>query len=106
MKKSSTTYLITPHGDELIDIHVRYVKMRFTDGSIFPLPALSLTAKINNNAMHQCVALLSSMSKFMWEKWISLSKNVGQSSVSRCQSNALQEVRLNRNPTRESWSWY
>ena len=104
MKKSSTANLITPYGEELVDIHVHYVEMRFTDGNILPFPLALLTENNNNNAMYQGVALLRSMSKFIRDKWISLSNSIGQSSVSRCSGIALKGVRLYWSSTRESWS--
>ena len=94
MKKSSTVNPITSYREEIVDIHVRYMEMRFGDGNIFPLPVALLIAKNNNNAMYQGVALLRSMSKLIWDKWISLSNSIGQSSVSRCPGNTLQGVRL------------
>jgi hypothetical protein len=105
MRKSSTANHITPYGEEFVDIHAHYVEMRFTDGNIFPLTVALLTSKKNNNAMYQGVALLRSMSKLIWDKWISLRYSVGQSPVCKYQGNALQGVRLYRSPTRESWSW-
>ncbi len=105
MKKSSTTNLITPYGEELADIHVHYLEMMFTDGNIFPLPVVMLTAKNKSNTMYQGIALLRSISKFIWDKWISWSNGVGHSAVSRCQGNAHQGVRLYRSPMRESSSW-